>query len=349
MKYRPLGRTGYQVSEISFGAWAIGGSWGKVDDEESMAALHKAVDLGVNFFDTADVYGDGRSERLLARLKRDLDEATRLQKKRIEYDRRAAQGCLHQKPSEMSTEARGKLRQLADSLFKLAEIERENKDHACIATYMEASRLLRRLGDKKQAARCLFNLGLAYTYLPKYRDLPEAEKWFIKSMELVEEEDVSWKGRCLTQIATTTYERFLDGQKANRPEEELVPVLNRALEQYFDALDVIAEDDSENLAIVYNMIGAIYVHADNMAEALKYYDEAIAIKQSSGDILGAADIGFNVAIALFLDNRLEDGRQYAEAALKGYESLGSQAARQASKTRGLLVRFGFGKQPLQAA
>lgn len=71
MKYRPLGRTGYQVSEISFGAWAIGGSWGKVDDEESMAALHKAVDLGVNFFDTADVYGDGRSERLLARLKRE--------------------------------------------------------------------------------------------------------------------------------------------------------------------------------------------------------------------------------------------------------------------------------------
>lgn len=71
MKYRPLGRTGMNVSEISFGAWAIGGSWGQVDDEESMAALHKAIDMGVNFIDTADVYGDGRSERLIARLKRE--------------------------------------------------------------------------------------------------------------------------------------------------------------------------------------------------------------------------------------------------------------------------------------
>ncbi|MBE2239601.1 MAG: aldo/keto reductase [Caldilineaceae bacterium] len=71
MKYRPLGRTGMNVAEVSFGAWAIGGSWGEVDDEQSMAALHKAVDEGVNFIDTADVYGDGRSERLIAQLKRE--------------------------------------------------------------------------------------------------------------------------------------------------------------------------------------------------------------------------------------------------------------------------------------
>jgi aryl-alcohol dehydrogenase-like predicted oxidoreductase len=71
MNYRPLGRTGLSVSTISFGAWAIGSSWGPVDDDESMAALHSAIDAGVNFIDTADVYGDGKSERLLARLKKD--------------------------------------------------------------------------------------------------------------------------------------------------------------------------------------------------------------------------------------------------------------------------------------
>ena len=59
------------VSAISFGAWAIGGSWGTVDDEQSMRALHAAVDAGTNFIDTADVYGDGRSERLVARLRRE--------------------------------------------------------------------------------------------------------------------------------------------------------------------------------------------------------------------------------------------------------------------------------------
>jgi aryl-alcohol dehydrogenase-like predicted oxidoreductase len=71
MEYRQLGRTSLTVSTVSFGAWAIGGAWGSVDDEASMAALHAAVDSGVNFIDTADVYGDGRSERLAARLRRE--------------------------------------------------------------------------------------------------------------------------------------------------------------------------------------------------------------------------------------------------------------------------------------
>ena len=74
MKYRTLGRTGWKISEISFGAWAIGGAWGEVNDRESLAALHAALDGGVNFFDTADVYGDGRSERLLAQLRKERPE-----------------------------------------------------------------------------------------------------------------------------------------------------------------------------------------------------------------------------------------------------------------------------------
>jgi aryl-alcohol dehydrogenase-like predicted oxidoreductase len=74
MEYRTLGRTGWDVSAVSFGAWAIGGSWGAVDDSESLQALEAAVDRGVNFFDTADVYGDGRSEQLIAQLCRDYDD-----------------------------------------------------------------------------------------------------------------------------------------------------------------------------------------------------------------------------------------------------------------------------------
>jgi aryl-alcohol dehydrogenase-like predicted oxidoreductase len=74
MQYRDLGRTGWKVSASSFGAWAIGGTWGEVDDKESLDALHRAIDLGVNFIDTADVYGDGRSERLIAQLKKDRSE-----------------------------------------------------------------------------------------------------------------------------------------------------------------------------------------------------------------------------------------------------------------------------------
>src|SRR5215211_5743416 len=75
MDYRPLGRTGWSISSISYGAWAIGGdAWGKTDDAESMRALHRAVDLGVNLIDTADVYGDGHSERLVGRLLKERRE-----------------------------------------------------------------------------------------------------------------------------------------------------------------------------------------------------------------------------------------------------------------------------------
>jgi aryl-alcohol dehydrogenase-like predicted oxidoreductase len=75
MNLRGFGRTGWQVSEIGFGAWGIGGGqWGGADERESMAALHAALDRGITFFDTADVYGDGLSERLIARLRRERPE-----------------------------------------------------------------------------------------------------------------------------------------------------------------------------------------------------------------------------------------------------------------------------------
>jgi aryl-alcohol dehydrogenase-like predicted oxidoreductase len=74
MQFHELGRTGWKVSTVSFGAWAIGGSWGSVNDKDSLAALHSSIDLGVNFIDTADVYGDGRSESLVAQLRKERKE-----------------------------------------------------------------------------------------------------------------------------------------------------------------------------------------------------------------------------------------------------------------------------------
>jgi aryl-alcohol dehydrogenase-like predicted oxidoreductase len=75
MEYRRLGKTGYEVSAVGFGGWAIGGAWGNVPENDAMAALHAAVDAGVTFFDTADVYGDGRSERFIARLHKERPDA----------------------------------------------------------------------------------------------------------------------------------------------------------------------------------------------------------------------------------------------------------------------------------
>jgi aryl-alcohol dehydrogenase-like predicted oxidoreductase len=113
MKYRPLGRTGWMASEISFGAWAIGGSWGQVSDQEARAALNQAVDSGVNFIDTADVYGDGRSERLIADLKKSRREelvvatkaGRRLPRQTIEgYSRENLAGWIEDSLRNLGTE-----------------------------------------------------------------------------------------------------------------------------------------------------------------------------------------------------------------------------------------------------
>ena len=71
MKYRSFGRLGWKVSAIGFGAWAIGGGWSEQPEDESVRALHRALDLGCNFIDTAQGYGDGRSERIIARVLRE--------------------------------------------------------------------------------------------------------------------------------------------------------------------------------------------------------------------------------------------------------------------------------------
>ena len=74
MQYRNFGKSPLNVSAIGFGAWAIGGSWGPQDEQDSLAALHRAIDLGVNFIDTAAGYGDGKSERLIAQVLKERSE-----------------------------------------------------------------------------------------------------------------------------------------------------------------------------------------------------------------------------------------------------------------------------------
>ncbi|OXM86549.1 aldo/keto reductase [Paenibacillus rigui] len=78
MQYRQLGSSELQVSEVSFGTWAIGGSWGTVNDEESLRALSRAMEAGVNFFDTADVYGSGHSEELLAKATKGKEDSVHI-------------------------------------------------------------------------------------------------------------------------------------------------------------------------------------------------------------------------------------------------------------------------------
>lgn len=114
MKYHALGDSGIQVSELSFGTWAIGGDWGKKDDNEALQALERAMDLGVNFFDTADVYGTGHSESLLAKATKGKEDTVHIATKFCRL------GDIH----DSSTYSEKQIRSYCEDSLKRLERER---------------------------------------------------------------------------------------------------------------------------------------------------------------------------------------------------------------------------------
>jgi aryl-alcohol dehydrogenase-like predicted oxidoreductase len=121
LEYRNLGETGIRVSEISLGTWALGGEWGTVGEEDAYAALNRAVDLGVNFLDTADVYGDGRSEKLIGRLLKDRpqDEISVATKAGRRLDPHTAEGYNNENLSAFVERSLGNLGVEAIDLLQL--------------------------------------------------------------------------------------------------------------------------------------------------------------------------------------------------------------------------------------
>lgn len=114
MKYRQLGDTELRVSEVSFGTWAIGGGWGEANDDESIRGLHRAMDAGVNFFDTADVYGSGHAEELLAKATKGKEDDIHI----------ATKFCRSGDIHDLATYSEAAVRQFAENSLKRLNRER---------------------------------------------------------------------------------------------------------------------------------------------------------------------------------------------------------------------------------
>src|SRR3990167_4051134 len=122
MQYRRFGRTGWQVSEIAFGAWQLGGDWGAVDDDASIRTLHHAFDRGVNLVDTAHIYGNGHSEEVIGR-------ALRQWSGHKIYVATKAQPVEWPAPDDEAPQMRGRypawyLRKMVDSALRRLQVDR---------------------------------------------------------------------------------------------------------------------------------------------------------------------------------------------------------------------------------
>ncbi len=156
MRYRKLGRTGIEVSEIGYGAWGIGGAqWGGADDDESIQALHRAIDLGLNFVDTALAYGEGRSERVVGRVVRERDEtvhvATKVPPKNLIWP--AEEGASLDDvfpPGYVRECAEQSLRNLGMDAVDLLQLHVWNDDWA------DSAELLDEVGDLRSSGKIRF-------------------------------------------------------------------------------------------------------------------------------------------------------------------------------------------------
>jgi len=117
----------------------------------------------------------------------------------------------------------------------------------------------------------------------------------------------------------------------------LLRQLNEAVRFCNTALDLLPADAVNHLAVAHNALGVIYGSAGDLDRAVQHYRETVQLDEKAGNLYGAAETRFNVALALFYGNRRADALDYAEAALRGFESYGERAGEEIEKTRRLIA------------
>jgi tetratricopeptide (TPR) repeat protein len=195
------------------------------------------------------------------------------------------------------------------------------------------------IGDKPAEAVTAFNLGHAYLTLPVLRDLAQAEHWYRRSLEMRDERDKKGQGGCWAHLGLVAYERFKEAHDAKKSEAEFLKHLNDAVKFYKQALGLLPLNAVDDLAVAHNQLGLIFYETGNLDHALPHCREAIRYNELAGNLYGAAQDRYNVAIALEQAGRLADAREYAFAALRNYETFGDRAADKIEKTKGLIAEI----------
>jgi tetratricopeptide (TPR) repeat protein len=229
---------------------------------------------------------------------------------------------------------RDQIRALASSLHHLGVIQHRRGESACVEIYAEAHGLAAEIVDRAGAVACAFNLGTAFKDLSDIRDLDLAEYFYRSGLRLCDEHDRLGQSSGHVHLGQVALERFRDARAAGKPEAEQLEHINAALNSYLKALDMTPDGDVNKLAIVHDWLGVLYSNAGYHDRALPHYRESIRFREASGDIYGAAETRFNVALALARGGRFSDALVYALEAQAGYSSLGSAgsvAVREAQK------------------
>jgi tetratricopeptide (TPR) repeat protein len=226
---------------------------------------------------------------------------------------------------------------LATAVHELGEIHSEQGRAGCISLFQEAVELYRRIGDPQGEVGVAFGLGTAYKYVPKLRDLDQAERWYQRSLALRDESDKLGRARSIGQLGFVARERFKEARAAWASEEILVAHLDAALGFYQQALELIPPDALHDVAITHNQLGVIYGEVGMLEPALEHYRESVRYQEATGDQFEAGQTRFNAALDLARAGRYPDAFAWATAALRDYQPYGERAAADIAKTERLIA------------
>jgi tetratricopeptide (TPR) repeat protein len=258
----------------------------------------------------------------LARDRRDWDEAEWLTSTVIDRDRDRAASALAADSKSLTDSEQDSLRWLAAGLVAVGHIMRERRNPGCLRYYHEAAELYRRLGDSQEEHGMASNLADAYIDVLEIRDLGTAEKYYEGHLQSLEAHDQLGRARVIAKIGRVAYERFLDGRRASRPEDELVHHLNQAARAISDAFNLTPPEAQNELAYLYDALGTVLTDADVVDDALDHYRKAIRIYDDT-DRYRAGRTRLNMARALAHGGRIQDALMYARAAVHDFESEGA--------------------------
>jgi tetratricopeptide (TPR) repeat protein len=276
---------------------------------------------------------------LLAIAARDWPAATSLQSLLIASHRDQTAAALATPASQLTPAQRNQIRTFAAALQYLAQILRLQGDPACLPHYEEALSLAEHIQDTAVECALANSLGNAYARVPGLRDLDQAQRWYQHSLDLEPEHNKVGRAKSLGLLANVAYERFLEARAARQHETVLLGHVNAAMDGYQQALRLFPADDAEDLAILHNQLGNIYSEAGDTRRALHHYQQAIKQQEARGNIYGAGQTRYNIALLLRDDGRISDALHYARAALHDLERTGPGAAQEAADTRDLISRL----------
>jgi Flp pilus assembly protein TadD len=247
----------------------------------------------------------------------------------IAWQRERAGSALAAPTASLTPGQRNQIRSLSVSLNELGNIQRYQDDPDCLPHLQEALKLAQRIGDRAAEAHEAGSVGNAYLYLSGLRDLGQAEHWFQHSLSLRPDSDQLGRAMILASLGTVDLERFNDAKAAGEAGPVLLEHLSTALHHCQQALDLTPADDHPTRAATENQLGLIYDRAGDTRQALRHFQQAIQHNEARGNIFGAGQTRYNIAILLDGDGRTGDALQYARAALDSFQRVRARRRRPA--------------------